>query len=347
MALPPRSPKRRVSIRDVAAAAGVSLQTVSRVVNASDEVAPATRERVQAAIDQLGYRRNELARNLIQGRSRTLGVVCVGHDYLGGRQLNSGITAEAEAFGYALLIREHQEDDPVPDDAFVQGLLDRQVEGILWMLGGSRQDDSALIRRITEEHGVPVVTLVRSESVGVPFSAFDNFGAGVLATRHLIERGRRDIVHVAGPESSWDAQQRLLGWRHAMEEAGLPAGEDRVVYSRWTPEGGENAFIALLNRLEKFDAVFAANDHIALGAMSAAHARGLKIPQDVAFIGVDDVKGGGWLQPPLSTIRRNSVEMGRQAVRMLARLIEARNAGTVPEIDDYLHPAELIVRAST
>lgn len=339
--------KRKVSIKDVAASAGVSLQTVSRVVNGSEDVASATRERVQAVIDSLGYRRNELARNLIQGRSRTLGVVCAGQDYLGGRQLNSGITAEAEAFGYALLIREHQADDPEPDDRFVQGLLDRQVEGILWMLAERHTAHEALIRRITETHGVPVVALVRSESVGVPFSAFDNFGAGVMATRHLIERGRRRIVHIAGPEHAWDAQERLRGWRHAMAEAGLPADDSHLVFGNWGPEGGEAGFLTLRERLGGFDAVFAGNDHTALGAMSAAHKLGLQIPADVAFIGVDDVKGGGWYVPPLSTIRRNRVEMGRQAVRMLARLIEAGRAGQTLSVPDYLCAPELILRESS
>jgi DNA-binding LacI/PurR family transcriptional regulator len=339
--------KRKVSIKDVAASAGVSLQTVSRVVNASEEVAPATRERVLAAIAELGYRRNELARNLIQGRSRTLGVVCSGYDYLGGRQLNGGITAEAEALGYALLIREHQPDDPQPDDAFVQGLLDRQVDGILWMLADRGNEHEALIRRITEAHGVPVVALVRSESIGVPFSAFDNFSAGVLATRHLIERGHRAIVHIAGPEHSWDAQERLRGWRHAMQDAGLPAGDDHFAFGNWGPEGGEACFIELRQRLGKFDAVFAGNDHTALGAMSAAHKRGLRIPQDVAFVGVDDVKGGGWYQPPLTTIRRNRVEMGRQAVLMLAKLIEARRSGETLTLPDYLSAPELVLRESS
>lgn len=341
------SPRRRISIKDVAAHAGVSLQTVSRVVNGAEEVAPATRERVQAAIAALGYRRNELARNLIQGRSRTLGVVCAGNDHLGGRQINSGITAEAEALGYALLIREHQADEPDPDDAFIQGLLDRQVEGILWMLAGQQDGQETLIRRITEVHGVPVVTLVRSESVGVPFSAFDNFGAGRMATRHLIERGRRDIVHLAGPASSWDACERLRGWRDAMQEAGLSCGDDRVFHGNWGPEGGEAGFLALRQGLAHFDAVFAGNDHTALGAMSAAHGLGLRIPADIAFIGVDDVKGGGWYQPPLSTIRRNRVEMGRQAVRMLGRLIEARRRGEQITLDNYLSPPELVVRASS
>lgn len=341
------SARRRISIKDVAARACVSLQTVSRVVNGAEEVAQATRERVQAAITELGYRRNELARNLIQGRSRTLGVVCAGHDHLGGRQINSGITAEAEALGYALLIREHQAGEPEPDDAFVQGLLDRQVEGILWMLADQQDSHEALIRHITEVYGVPVVTLVRSESVGVPFSAFDNFGAGHMATRHLIERGHRGIVHLAGPATSWDACERLRGWREAMQEAGLPCGDERIFHGNWGPEGGETGFLELRRRLGMFDAVFAGNDHTALGAMSAAHGLGLRIPGDVAFIGVDDVKGGGWYQPPLSTIRRNRVEMGRQAVRMLGRLIEARRSGETLSLDNYLNPPELVVRASS
>ncbi|MDQ7990094.1 MAG: LacI family DNA-binding transcriptional regulator [Candidatus Dactylopiibacterium sp.] len=342
MSLPAR---RRVSIKDVAAAAGVSLQTVSRVVNGAEAVAAPTRERVLAAIAELGYRRNELARNLIQGRSRTLGVICAGHDHQGGRQLNSGITAEAEALGYALLIREHQADDPVPDDAFVESLLDRQVEGILWMLADTRAEHDSLLRRIVAEHGVPVVALVRSRSVGVPFSAFDNFSAGLMATRHLIARGRRAIAHIAGPAHSWDAQERLRGWREAMREAGLAADDTRVVNGDWSPEGGARGLSALLER-GPLDAVFASNDHTALGAMLAAHRRGLSIPRDVAFVGVDDIQGAGWYLPPLTTIRRNRVAMGREAVRMLAALIEARHAGQVLELPDYLHPPELIVRES-
>lgn len=343
-----RFPHRRVSIKDVASAAGVSLQTVSRVVNKSANVADATREKVLQAIQELGYRRNEIARNLIQGRSRSLGVVCAGLDYFGGRQINGGITAEAEAQGYSLLLKEHQPNDPTPPDAFVQSLLDRQVDGFLWMLSDNTADHDQILDTLINKYGVPVVAMVNPRNPEVPYAAFDNYSAGLMATRHLIERGRRRIVHIAGLQRSWEAQERVRGWRMAMQEAGLTASDDCLYYGNWGPEGGVAGFQELLQRHPDLDAVFAGNDNTALGAMLEAHRRGRRIPQDVAFIGVDDTKGAGWFFPPLTTIRQNRVEMGRQAVRMLTSLIEARFSGEEnPPVTSYVHPPELVVREST
>jgi len=343
-----RFPNRRVSIKDVASAAGVSLQTVSRVVNNSTNVADSTREKVQQAIQALGYRRNEIARNLIQGRSRSLGVVCAGQDYFGGRQINGGITAEAEAQGYSLLLKEHQPSDPTPADIFVQSLLDRQVDGFLWMLTDNTADHDQILDTLVNQYGVPVVAMVNPRSPVVPFAAFDNYSAGLVATRHLIERGRRRIVHIAGLQRSWEAQERIRGWRVAMQEAGLSAGDDCLQYGDWGPEGGVAGLHALLRSHPDLDAVFAGNDNTALGAMLAAHRLGKRIPEDIAFIGVDDTKGAGWFHPPLTTIRQNRVEMGRQAVRMLISLIEARFAGReMSGVVSYVHPPELIVREST
>lgn len=343
-----RFPNRRVSIKDVARAAEVSLQTVSRVVNNSANVAELTRERVLQTIRELGYRRNEIARNLIQGRSRSLGVVCAGLDYFGGRQINGGITAEAEAQGYSLLLKEHQPSDPTPPDTFVQSLLDRQVDGFLWMLSDNTADHDKILDTLINNYGVPVVAMVNPRNPKVPYAAFDNFTAGLMATRHLIERGRRRIVHIAGLQRSWEAQERVRGWRMAMQEAGLPAGDDRLFYGNWGPEGGVTGFQELLARHPDLDAIFTGNDNTALGAMLEAHRCGKRIPQDIAFIGVDDTKGAGWFFPPLTTVRQNRVEMGRQAVRMLTNLIEARFSGEENlQVTSYVHPPELVVREST
>jgi len=246
------------------------------------------------------------------------------------------------------LLKERRKDDPSSPNDFIQSLLDRQVDGILWMLSDSKGEHGAILQQIVGEYGVPVVALVRSSSVGVPFSAFDNFGAGVMATRHLIERGRRQIAHIAGPESSWDAQERLRGWRFALEEAALPAGDERVYFGNWLPEQGELGLRALLERIPDLDAVFVSNDTTALGAMLGAHRLGKRIPQDIAFVGVDGIRGAGWFHPPLSTVRQNQVVMGQQAVRMLSRFVEAKFAGEPqPQVPDYLHLPELIVRESS
>lgn len=337
-----------VSVKDVARAAGVSAQTVSRVVNQSEAVAPETRRRVEEVIARLGYSRNELARNLIQGRTRTLGLVFTGRDYLGGSNINSGIIAEAEELGYALLLRERRDDDSVSQERFLQKLLERRVDGVLWMLSETRESFAPLLQRLMQEHGVPVVALVRSSSVGVPWSAFDNYGAGLLATRHLIERGCRCIGHIAGPEASWDAQERRRGWRDALSEAGLQADDALLYEGSWQSESGQAGLHALRQGVPALDAVFAANDRTAMGVLLAAHRLGLRIPEDIAVVGVDDIRGADWLHPPLSTVRQNQAEMGRQAVRMLAQLVEARFAGLPPPpLTDYLHPAELVVRESS
>jgi DNA-binding LacI/PurR family transcriptional regulator len=195
---------------------------------------------------------------------------------------------------------------------------------------------------------MPVVALVKSRGVGVPSAAFDNFGAGVMATRHLIECGRKRIAHIAGKPQSWDAQERLRGWRFAMQEGGLPAGDEWIHFGDWAPQGGETGLRQLLDRIPGIDAVFASNDNTALGAMLAAHRLGKRIPEDIAFIGVDDIKGTGWFHPPLTTIRQNRVVMGRQAVRMLSEMIEARfNGLPIAPVSDYLSPPELIIRESS
>lgn len=343
-----RLPNRRVSIKDVASAAGVSLQTVSRVVNESEQVAGPTRERVLQVIKDLGYRRNELARNLIQGRSRTLGVVSSGLDYFGGRQVNAGITVEAEALGYSLLLKEHHTGDTIPTEDFIQSLLDRQVDGILWMLSNNSSDHEPVLAKMRREYNLPVVALVKSHAVGVPCSAFDNYAAGVMATRHLIERGRRNIVHIAGPESSWDALERVRAWRATMLEAGLEAGDERFFHGNWSPDTGEAGMLQLLEHVPQVDAVFAGNDNMALGAMLVAHRMGKRIPQDIAFVGVDGAKGTGWFHPPLTTIRQDRVSMGKHAVHMLTELIEAKFSGRpIPDIPNFIQPPELIVRESS
>lgn len=343
-----RTAHRRVSVKDVALAAGVSTQTVSRVVNNATSVAPATRERVEAAIAQLGYRRSELARNLILGRTRTLGIVFSGYDFLGGRLVNTGITAQAETLGYSLLLKEKRPSDDGRNPEWLQSLLSRHVDGILWTLHDLDAQQSALIEDVIARYGVPVVGLVSSPQRGFPVLSFDNHAAGMLATRHLIERGKRMIGLIGGPAGSWDAEGRMQGWRDALHAAGLPAEAAQRVHGDWGPASGDRMLRQLHAQCPGLDAVFAANDNMALGALHAAHELSLRIPQDVAVVGVDNIKGAEWFTPALTTVRHNQVDLGRRAVTALAELVEARFAGLpLPPIDDYLQAPELIVRASS
>lgn len=288
---------RAASVKDVAAIAGVSTQTVSRVVNGSDKVLDKTRQKVLDAIKALGYRRNEVARNLIQGRTRTIGVIVEKTEAVDGRHVNTGITAAAETLGYSLLLKERGDQNDVASEAFIQNLAGRQLDGILWLLTDNTGKHAPILQKLVSEYAIPVVTLVASRSYGIPASEFDNFGAGVLATRHLIQRGKRVIAHIAGPEHSWDAQERKRGWKSALQEIGLTDSTMNCYHGNWLPEEGEAGLYALLQENPKIDAIFAANDHTALGAMLAAHRLGKAIPADIAFVGIDDCKGAGWFHP--------------------------------------------------
>src|SRR5512146_560802 len=215
---------RRATIKEVAAEAGVSTQTVSRVVNKRPDVAPETRERVQDVIDRMRYQPSALARSLIRQRSYTLGVVTAGLRHIGPSRTLNGITQAAEAAGYALLLKElprYDADDITP---IFDALLSRHVDGIIWAVpevGENRQPFSSLSLHL----GVPIMFITMESRQGLPSISVDNYLGGRVATAHLIEHGYRRIGHVSGPLDWWEARQRMAGWRDTLKEFGLEAGD--------------------------------------------------------------------------------------------------------------------------
>lgn len=312
--------KSRVSIQDVARAAGVSAQTVSRVVNQSPTVSEETRTKILALIDTMGYRANLLGRSLLRGKTQTLGVVCSGIGHTGGMRILQGITRGANQAGYALHLKgiDHHSHDEVAN--VLEHLLQWQVEGILWAIPevGHNRDWLKKSRKLP----VPMIMLSMAAREGWDSIAFDNHQGGLLATRHLIAQGRRRIAHIAGPQDWWEATERKRGWLDALQEAGLK--DAGWIDAAWCPERASSALGELLRQQPDIDAVFAANDHMALGALKEAARLGLRVPEDLAVIGFDNLAESAFYQPALSTIEQDQSAIGEWAVNSLIARIETR-----------------------
>lgn len=336
----------KVTIRDVAAAAGVSRQTVSRVLNDRPDVAKGTRKRVLEVIEELGYRPSSIARSLSQGRSCTLGVVSYGVQYFGPSHTLAGIEHQANEMGYTLhlsLVRQ-------PSESGVQLLhemLSYHVDGIIWAvseIGNNRDWAEREICRIS----VPVVFLDMRPCPNLSVVNIDNRKGGAIATRHLLDQGYQHIGLITGPLDWWSAQQRRTGWQEALEEAGLPIEKDLHVEGTWSAASGERGMRLLLDQHPDIDAVFACNDQMALGALKAAREMGRQVPKDLAVIGFDDAPEAAFFCPPLSTVRQDLSQLGRSSVRELERMIEARQEEEVDiEPKTILLEPELVVRESS
>lgn len=321
-------PGRPPGLGDVATLAGVSHQTVSRVVNNSPHVRPATRERVLSAMAQLGYQPNLAARTLVTARSGLVGVLATGLPHLGPSAILASIETAARAAGYHALVGV-LDDDPEQVDAILASFAAHRVDGVAiiapypWLLDRAR--DAARSTRVLVVADAPM-------GDGVAQVGVDQAAGATAAVAHLIAQGCTDIAHIAGPEGWIDADRRVQGWRDALATAGLP--EDRLLRGDWTPERGHALGRSLVAEGLP-DAVFCGNDHTALGLMAAFRETSVRVPGDVRLVGFDDMIGAGYLDPPLTTIRQPFAELGTAAVEGLLALLaggEPASRAIVPEL---------------
>jgi LacI family transcriptional regulator len=339
-----------VTIREVAEAAGVSTQTVSRVLNNRPDVAPETFERVQRIITDTGYAPNLHARSLTQGRSHILGVVAFGLDYFGPSRVLTGIEQQAAEMGYSIslnLIHQPEIDDV---DGLLNSLLGRQVDGVIWAIpevSGNR----AWSHDRSPDLPVPV-TLVGSMAgpSSLPSISIDNRAIGRLATEHLLAGGARRIGIVTGPLNWWEAQERLNGWRETLDAHGT-APEDRlVVEGDWGAMSGELGLERLLEGLPEIDAVFASNDQIALGVLHGAHRIGKRVPEDLSVVGVDNIAESSHFWPSLTTVHQPLRDAGALAVQEIdreIRMARLRRPQDVQAPQVILLQPKLVVRNSS
>ena len=313
---------RKATMKDVALAAGVSTQTVSRVINNRPDVSAKTRARVQDAISRLGYAPNIIARSLIQGRSNTLGIVGFGLELFGPTRVLAGIESKANELGFSLLLSLLDTVDPQRASGILNDLLSRQVDGIIWAVPGyvgSTQWLAPLLERIS----VPIVYLNRNQDPTKEVVAMDNHHGGRLAVEHLLAQGYQRVGLITGPREWWEAGEREASWRSTMQEAGIDNLDDLSVVGDWSAASGEAGFHTLHAQAPDIEAVFASNDQMALGTLRAARRIGLKVPEDLAVVGFDDIPEAAYFYPSLTTIRQNPKALGALAVERMHCMIQA------------------------
>ncbi|MPZ70646.1 MAG: LacI family DNA-binding transcriptional regulator [Actinobacteria bacterium] len=328
-------PRRAVMV-DVARAAGVSHQTVSRVLNGHPSVAPATKARVYGAIEELGYRRNPAARALVTRRSHVIGVVSFGTTLYGPASTLFGIEQAASRAGYFVSVASLEAIDRQHVREAVARLSEQSVDGVVVI--APQQEAVDALSEVPAE--LPVVVVEGGEGAGRSLVCVDQAAGAALVTRHLLEQGAPTVWHVAGPVDWLEAQARTTGWRRELEDGGAKVPEP--LHGDWSPASGYACGQVLAERAD-VRAVFVANDQMALGVLRAFHERGVRVPGDVLVAGFDDVPEAAYFTPPLTTIRQDFTAVGHRSIDLLLGQIDHGDQESRMEVV----PPELVVRQST
>lgn len=325
------------NIHDVAQSAGVSPTTVSRYLNNRIELPAPTAARIDAAISELDYRPNLLAKRLSTGKSEAIGLVTpeIGNPFFA--ELAAAVEDEAEKHGYAVFMSSTR-GDVAREMASLRRLNDRHVDGLILMT--NRPDDGTLARLIEGAHNVVLVD-EDIPGVEVPRIFVENDAGAHAATTHLISHGHRNIAMIGGPAGLFSVMERRAGFERAMQEAGLTVRTDHLLLGAYTREFGRAAATALLGSPEPPTAIFAASDYIAVGVMQALQQLGLAVPDDVSLVGFDDMPFAELMAPGLTTIRQPVAQMGRLGFQALFALMNHDPAPPLTRL-----PVELIVRRS-
>jgi DNA-binding LacI/PurR family transcriptional regulator len=338
--------RKRVTIKDVAQAAGVSTQTVSRVMNKFSYVSGETRQRVEAVVNQLGYHPSTLARSLSQQRSYTLGIVTFDLKYIGPSRTLNGIADKADELGYMLLMKELDNFDANRIDDVIDSLLARQVDGVLWAVPEIGDNHSWVDERL-EKIPVPVLFVAMLPRKGISSVSTDNYQGSVMAIQHLLDCGRKKIGHISGPLGWWEADERKRGWHETLRSAGIETSEQHCTEGNWSSSSGEQAFIQLLESFPDMDAVFVANDQMALSVLREASRRGIRVPDQLAVVGFDGIPESAYFCPSLTTISQDLQLLGEQAVQNVVELIQARHGNqSIVAQSRFIKPS-LVVRESS
>ncbi|MEU5566531.1 LacI family DNA-binding transcriptional regulator [Micromonospora musae] len=327
---------RAAVMSDVARLAGVSHQTVSRVLNNHPSVRQETRERVLRAVHQLNYRPNALARGLAARRSKVIGVISFDTILYGPAATLLGIERAARAAGYGINIVTLERLDRSGVAAAIDALSEQSVAGVVLI--------APMVSAAVAVHGlptgVPAVLVEPGVDGELPSVSVDQVAGARLAVEHLLALGHETVVHIAGPRDWLEARDRLEGWRLALETAGRRVPP--VITGDWSPRAGYEIGKSLGERRD-VSAVFCANDHQALGLLRALHQRRVRVPEDVSVVGFDDIPEAEYFTPPLTTVRQDFDEVGRRCVAALLDLLN----GSVGDARPSPVEPTLVVRASS
>jgi len=325
------------SIKDIARAANVSYSTVSRALNDSPRVKPETRERIQHIATEMGYLPSAVARSLVTRRTHIIGVVVTTITDLFFAEVIHAIEETALKQKYNVILTNSGR-EPERELEAIRALRERRVDGIILVSAGTSKKDLSAVKGV----GTPTVIInnARREHIGYSVEV-DNLSGGREATQHLLSLGHRRIAHITGPIREWDGAERQSGYEQVLRTYGLPLDPSLIVKGGDRPEGGMQAMQQLLALPCRPTAVFCYNDVVALGAMRAARAANLRIPQDLSVVGFDDIDLAPFFEPALTTVAQPKRQMGEKAVQMILDLL----AGD--RVEDCVLPGRLIVRGST
>jgi DNA-binding LacI/PurR family transcriptional regulator len=331
----PKPERRRPAVMtDVAELAGVSHQTVSRVLHDNPHVSEETRERVLAAIRQLDYRPNSMARALVTGRTNTLGVVTFDTTLYGPASTLLGIEQAAHDAGYGVSVSSVRSLNRRTVLAAIEQLRDQGVDGVAVI--APVQAGVEALRHVQGDFAV--VAVAAAPHASIPVAGVDQFAGAAAATRHLLDLGHKTVWHLAGPSDWKEADERVEGWKSALESAGAPI--PALLRGDWTARSGYEIGRSLLE-IPEATAVLAGNDQMALGLLRRLHEAGKDVPRTLSVVGFDDIPEAAYFTPPLTTVRQDFAELGRRCLKLLLGRIEgepARQVAVAPE---------LVVRAST
>jgi DNA-binding LacI/PurR family transcriptional regulator len=323
------------TMADVAQRAGVSHQTVSRVLNDAQAVRPQTREAVLKAIADLGYRRNQAARALVTRRSGLIGVIADELRLYGPASTVSSVAQAAREAGYGITLDLLWDVTGSSVAAALEHQLSQAVEAVVLVAVHGELPDADALRGLS----VPVIALDGFLGDETPTAGVDHHAGGVMATRHLLDLGHRRIAHITGPADWTQAEARQAGFLEALGRVGVEPGP--VVTGDWSPRAGYAGCLQIFDEDPSTTALFVANDQMAMGALRALAEAGRAVPDDVSVVGFDDIPEASFSQPPLTTIRQDFAELGREAVRLVVGAIGGERLPTT------LVPPRLVTRASS
>lgn len=328
------------TIQDVAQRAGVSVATVSHVLNGTRRVAPETAARVRRAMEELGYQPNAIAQSLRKRTTYAVGILVSDITNPFFATLVRGVEDAALAAGYSVIVCNSDE-DPQKEDLYIRALWRRRIDGML--IAPTRDGTSPALKELANQ-GVPLVFVDRkAKGIDAPAVLSDNVGGAYHVTRHLLERGHRRIGIVLGIPGATTTEERFLGYRRALEEAGISVGEELAAWGRYRVEGGRQAARRLLALPEPPTAIFSTNNLMTLGVLQELKEQGLHIPTDMAVVGFDDLEWAELVQPPLTVAAQDPYEIGRRGFELLLAWLREGKA----QAHEVRTPVELRLRRST
>jgi len=336
--MPLKVPQQRITMADVASEAGVSLMTVSRVVNNKGEISDSTRQRVQTVINRLGYRPSDIARSLVTNRTGTIGLVVPDNSNPFFSEVARGVEQVAFEEGYSVFLC-NTEEDPQRELAVLQSLEEKRVDGVI--LCSSRLEENEL-QTVLARHSAVVLVNRRDPEGRFGAVLIDDVRGGRIIVEHLISRGHRKIGFLSGPARSFSGQQRAVGYRAALEAAGIPHRPEWERPCLPIVESGREVAHDLLSRHPEITALFCYNDLSAIGALHACADLGRRVPDDVAIAGFDDTPLAALVTPAVTTCRIPMTELGGQALRLLLDHIH----NCTGRCQDVIIRPQLIIRAS-